>query len=293
MKVLYTVLFFVFFTSLIQAQQDAFITKWETSPDANGDPYVTIPTHPNETYDYDVNWGDGNSSTNQNGNATHVYASSGEKTVTITKTFPRIYLNNKSEAGKITSIEQWGTGIWTSMEKAFFGAEKLVMAATDNPVLSQVTSMKQMFRKALIFNGDISKWDTSLVTDMSGMFLAAEDFNQDIGEWNTSKVTDMASMFQGASIFNKNIGNWITSNVTSMSSAFRGASDFNQDIGSWDVTSLTNAFNMFLNATLSNDNYDALLAGWAAQTLHKDVNFHGGNSEYCDTDEHHVVLTQT
>ena len=317
MKVIYTVLFFVFFTSLTQAQ-DAFITQWQTSPDGSGDPYVTIPTHPTETYNYTVDWGDGNVSTNQSGDATHVYASSGIKTVTITGTFPRIFLNNKSEADKITSIDQWGTGTWTSMKAAFSGSENLVMTATDSPDLSQVTSMREMFRRAHIFNGDISGWDTSSVTDMGGIFHQANAFNQDISGWgtssvtdmslmfqnatafnqdmsgwDTSSVTDMSSIFQHATAFNQDIGGWDTSKVTSMSSAFRGASDFNQDIGSWDVTSLTNAFNMFLNATLSNDNYDALLAGWAAQTLHKDVNFHGGNSEYCDTDEHHVVLTQT
>ena len=93
MKKIYTVLFFVFFTSLTHAQ-DAFITQWNTSLDASEFPYVTIPTHPDETYDYNVDWGDGNNSTNQSGDATHVYASSGIKTVTITGTFPRIYLNN-------------------------------------------------------------------------------------------------------------------------------------------------------------------------------------------------------
>ncbi|MDA9111329.1 BspA family leucine-rich repeat surface protein, partial [Flavicella sp.] len=158
MKAIYSALFFVFFTSLTQAQ-DAFITKWQTSLDIIGNPYVTIPTHPTETYDYHVDWGDGSNSTNQSGDATHVYASSGTKTVTITGTFPRIYLKNGSEAGKITSIDQWGTGTWTSMEGAFHDADNLVMTATDSPDLSQVTSMREMFRDADIFNGDISGWN--------------------------------------------------------------------------------------------------------------------------------------
>ena len=417
MKAIYTVLFFVFFTSLTQAQ-DAFITKWETSPDINEDPYVTIPTHPNETYDYNVDWGDGNNSTNLSGDATHVYASSGTKTVTITGIFPRIYLNNGSESLKIASIDQWGTGTWTSMEKAFFGAENLVMAATDSPDLTQVTSMKEMFRNARVFNGDVSGWDTSSVTDMSSMFRDAnlfnqdisgwdtsmvininhmfldaavfnqdiggwdtskvtsmvatfrdaDVFNQDIGGWNTSLVTDMNYMFHNANAFNQDIGGWDTSKVTLMNNLFRNANAFNgdvsgwdiskvtnmnnmfrnafvfnqdiggwdtsmvrhmtstfrdaavfnqdiggwdtssvsdmsqmfynaeafdQNIGSWDVASLTNAANMFQGATLSSENYDALLAGWAAQSLQTGVNFHGGNSQYCATDEHHTTLTQT
>jgi surface protein len=317
MKVIYTVLFFVFFSSLIQAQ-DAFITQWQTSLDTNDDPYVTIPTHPNETYDYDVDWGDGSNSTNQSGDATHVYASSGIKTVTITGTFPRIYLNNGSEAEKITSINQWGTGTWTSMRSAFLGAKNLVMTATDIPDLSQVASMRLMFTRAFIFNGDISGWDTSSVTDMSNMFEHAYAFNQDISGWNTSKVTSMKEMFEHAyafnqdisgwntsmvtsmkemfrvaKVFNQDISGWNTSMVTSMNVMFRGADDFDQNIGSWNVTSLTDAYNMFYTATLSSENYDALLAGWAAQSLQTGVNFHGGNSQYCDTDVHHNVLTQT
>ena len=267
-----------------------------------------------------MDWGDGNNSTNQSGDATHVYASSGIKTVTITGTFPRIYINNGLKINKITSIDQWGTGTWTSMEAAFFGAENLVMTATDSPDLSQVTSMKEMFRGARIFNGDISGWDTSSVTDMSSVFHGANAFNQDIGGWVTSKVTDMKYMFDEAFAFNQDIGGWVTSSVTDMYNMFRDAeafnqnisewdtssvtdmsrmfvdaNAFNQDIGSWDVTSLTDANFMFLNITLSSENYDALLAGWAAQSLQTGVTFHGGNSEYCATEgsDRAVLMTHT
>ena len=38
---------------------------------------------------------------------------------------------------------------------------------------------------------------------------------------------------------------------------------------------------MFRGVTLSTTNYDALLQGWNAQTLHTGVYFNGGNSKYC------------
>ena len=38
---------------------------------------------------------------------------------------------------------------------------------------------------------------------------------------------------------------------------------------------------MFRGVTLSTPNYDALLQGWNAQTLHTGVYFNGGNSKYC------------
>ena len=58
----------------------------------------------------------------------------------------------------------------------------------------------------------------------------------------------------------------ITSSVTDMSRMFYNANAFNQNIGSWDVGNLTNAMDMFFNVTLSSENYDALLAGWAGQS---------------------------
>ena len=39
-------------------------------------------------------------------------------------------------------------------------------------------------------------------------------------------------------------------------------------------------FNMFANISISTTNYDALLVGWAAQTVQPDVTFDGGNSFY-------------
>jgi len=43
---------------------------------------------------------------------------------------------------------------------------------------------------------------------------------------------------------------------------------------------VTRMGNMFTNVTLSLSNYDALLLGWSAQSLQRDVTFDGGNSQY-------------
>jgi surface protein len=198
----------------------------------------------------------------QTGDYTCNYAAAGTYTVRIKDNsgagtgFPHICFDCGGDKLKLLTIEQWGKGKWTSMAWAFAGCANLAGQATDSP-------------------------DLSGVTDMSWMFASASAFNQDIGNWNTVSVTDMSYMFYDASAFNQDIGNWNTANVTDMSGMFYYASAFNQDLGGWNVGALTDASYMFTGVTLSTPNYDALLIGWDAQTLHSGVTFNGGYSKYC------------
>ena len=71
-----------------------FIFEVETSyPGTSGVDEFTIPTI-GGGYNYDVDWGDGNTDTGVTGDITHTYSSSGTYIVTISGTFPRIYFND-------------------------------------------------------------------------------------------------------------------------------------------------------------------------------------------------------
>jgi surface protein len=166
------------------------------------------------------------------------------------------------------------------MHRAFADCINLVINAKDTPDLSQVSEMSYLFNYAESFNQDIGSWDVSNVTDVSGMFRGATAFNQDISSWDVSNVTDMGYMFAFASAFNQDISSWDVSNVTDMRYMFYGTSSFNQDIGSWDVSNVTKMIGMFEYATLSTQNYDALLIGWSSLTLQNGVSFDGGGSQY-------------
>ena len=111
-----------------------FITTWRTTA-ANES--ITIPTPSWQGgYNYAVDWGDGNTSVGQTGNATHIYAVAGDYSVKIIGDFPRIDFFGASDILKIRSIDQWGDIAWTSMEEAFEGCANLGYTATDNPVFS-------------------------------------------------------------------------------------------------------------------------------------------------------------
>jgi len=221
----------------------------------------TIPTS-GENYNYNVDCNnDGiNEATGQTGDYVCTYRAEGTYTIRIKDNsgvgtgFARIYFNNSGDFSKLLSIDQWGAAKWTSMEGAFYGANRMVVNASDTPNLSNVTNMSSMFERAHAFNQDIGNWDTSNVTDMSRMFTNASTFNQDIGSWNTSNVIDMSRMFLGAVTFNQDIGNWDTSSVLNMSWMFGHAYFFNQDIGNWDISNVTNMSSMFVRANAFNQN---------------------------------------
>ena len=188
----------------------------------------TIPTNSfSYTYNYDVSWSEvGNPAnsgflTNQTGNATINFPSSGQYDISITGLFPTFYANNSGDDLKLIGIIQWGTNQWVSMSSAFNGCSNLSLySATDSPDLSNVTNMSVMFASATQFNGDISGWGVSSVTDMAGMFYQATSFNQDIGAWNVSGVTDMSFMFYQATSFNQDLSGWCVSLIPSEPSNF-------------------------------------------------------------------------
>lgn len=227
----------------------SFITTWRTSV-ANES--ITIPTFPGLTYDYSVNWGDGNESNNQTGNATHVYTTAGTYEVSISGDFPAIHFNFDTERNKIFTIEQWGNIEWETMQDAFEGCSNLTYNAFDVPDLSRVTSMQRMFSSAGQFNGFIGNWDVSNVTNMIQTFRSASSFNQDINAWDVSSVINMQLMFENASNFNKPLNSWDVGNVTSMNDLFENARAFNQPIGDWDVSKVTSFANMFESASAFN-----------------------------------------
>ncbi len=250
-----------FFTekSFAQSTNDFVITIKTDNPGTSSNTQFTIPTN-GGGYNYNVDIdNDGiDEATGVTGDYTCNYAAAGTYTIRIKDNsgvgtgFPQIYFNNIGDKDKLLSIDQWGTGKWTSMFRAFLGCTNLAGQASDAPDLSNVTNMSGMFWDASAFNQDVGNWNTANVTSMSTTFDGASAFNQDIGSWNTANVTDMQNMFRGATAFNQDIGSWNTANVTNMGIMFSDATAFNQDIGSWNTANVTDMRFMFLRASAFN-----------------------------------------
>ncbi len=235
----------------VKADANSFISTWDTrntSAGSSASNQIKLPLESGGTYNFTVNWGDGNTDTitiyNQ-AEVTHTYASEGSYEIIIDGTIKGFRFDNTGDRLKIINISQWGSLNVGNNGRYFYGCENLNSSATDSLDLTGTTNLSLMFGNAINFNGNISNWNVSGATNMNRMFFGSENFNQDISSWDVSSVTSMVYMFSHALSFNQDISSWDVSSVTNMGSMFLGANSFNQDISSWDVSSVTNMSRMF------------------------------------------------
>ena len=268
---------------------NAFLSIWNTAiAGLSNSTQITLPLIESGTYNFDVDWGDGNSDTISSwdqSEITHTYTTSGIYNLTITGTLDGWRFNNGGDRNKLLEIIQWGSFSFGNTNSHFYGANNLVLTATDAPDLSSTTSFYQTFRSctnlggdgsmnswntstittlertfegATNFNQSLDNWDTSKVTSLFKTFRNTGTFNQPLNNWNTSSVTTMGGIFDLAIAFNQPLNNWNTGNVVTMWALFFGATSFNQDIDSWDTSSVTTMYQMFRSATGFNQDLNNL-----------------------------------
>src|SRR6056297_1848174 len=88
-------------TSIAQAP---FITTWKTNyPGSSCNSCISIPTHPESNYNYEVDWNnDGVYDTlGVTGGITHDFGTAGNYTIAIRGDFPRIYFNGEGDNEKL------------------------------------------------------------------------------------------------------------------------------------------------------------------------------------------------
>ena len=212
----------------------------------------------NGTTNMTVYWGDGNSdviTTYNQAELTHVYASSGSYQVTLDGSFHGIRFNNGGDKLKLSSIDNWGTNVWGSMSRAFYGCSNVVGAYSDSPDTSSVLLMDYAFNGCTNFNSPLNI-DTSSVTTMTRMFWLSTNFNQPLN-WDTSSVSDFSYMMYNCVAFNQAI-NFNTSSGTNMQWMFKGCSTLNSSFSLSDTSLVGNMSQMFSGCTLFNQaiNFD-------------------------------------
>lgn len=217
----------------------------------------------------------------------------------------RMFMGTNSIVDNEASVNSWDTSTITDMSHTF--ADSIFDFDITSWDVGNVTNFFRMFDGNTEFNQNINGWNigenVTGTINMSAMFKDTQRFNQSIGSWNVSKVNSMNGMFSETRAFNQSLENWDVSNVREFISMFESAEAFDQSLSTWDLSSATNMNDMFKNSELSLANYDATLIGWATDTsgntmdgvddIPVGINFHAGNSTYCQAGTARSTLTGT
>ena len=119
--------------------------------------------------------------------------------------------------------------------------------------VSEIEEMDNLFvyvnEKIRVKNINISDWDVSNVISMKCMFRNCSFFNADLSHWNVSKVTNMQEMFVGCEVFDSDLSNWDVSNVVNMSGMFAWCEKINFDFSNWDISNVKDKKGMFICCT--------------------------------------------
>lgn len=247
-------------------ENDTFISMWKTDNTSGGSSannQVKLPLINGGTYNFVVDWGDGNSDTitawNQS-EVTHTYSTIGTYTIRIKGALLRWSFNDTGDKLKLLTIVNWGKLNIGISVGAFWGCSNLTL------------------------NNVAGKLDLTNNTVLSGLLLACSSVTtvNGIERWNVSTQISLLNFALGATNFNQNIGNWDVSSVTNMTGAFAECG-LNQNLGSWNVSNVTN-FTDFMRSktpsTLSATNLDAIYNGWSSRPVKPNLTITFGTAKY-------------
>ena len=211
---------------------------------------MTIPFAAGTFTDCVVDWGDSTTTTvTTSGNVTHDYgATTTAAVIKISGAFPGLLFNNGGDKLKLSSIDTWGTNVFTALTAAFRGCSNMVGTFTDYPNLGTITNLSRMFENCTAFNSNLVL-NTSLITDISFMFSGCTNFNGNLSSWDTSNVTNFQESFIGCTNLTtlSTLNSWDVSSGTNFSYMFQQCVNFNGDLSLWRTTSAIVMNSMFYN----------------------------------------------
>lgn len=265
------------------ASVPTFRSQWKTdNTGVSTSTQVKLPLVANGTYNFVVNWGDGNSDTITVWNAaatTHTYSTAGTYNITITGTITGWQFNNGGDKLKILSITEWGSlrlSVTAATQGYFYGCSNLTLSSVSDTLdLTGTTSLVEMFRgcTSLTSINNFVSWSTSAVTTFATMFYDCINFNQNISGLNTSAATTIAGLLYACSSFNNGYASGVANTLTLSTSActnfgtvFYGNSAMNCNIGSWTVSSGTAFNNTLQGCTVFNNGGSDSIKNWVFST---------------------------
>lgn len=194
--------------------QSRFESTWNTTNTSGGSSLanqIQLPLDVSGTYNFFVDWGDGNSNTITawNDPATlHTYTTPGVYTIKIYGQIEGFIFNNTGDRDKLLSITSWGQDFRLGNSgNYFYGCTNLDLSFVSDILdltgtLILLTTFANCTTLTTVNNIDL--WDTSSVTDMEQMFFNATSFDQDLGTWDVTSLVNAVNMFNGVTLSTPN-----------------------------------------------------------------------------------------
>jgi hypothetical protein len=225
------------------------------------------------TYDYNIETSDGQILNNNTGNTTITFPSAGTYQLKITGVLPSLYFQGTTDKLKVTSIINWGTNTWLSLNRSFTQFKNCVIDATDYPDLSQCTSLKLAFYQwDSLINWDVSNLDVSNIVDFEGVFQNCINLEtlEGINNWQIGDLgtNGFKLAFDSCRKLTSTMEDWDVTNIRNVGNMFRNAYLYDNTFGKWNITGdllSSNRLGALKAFYLSTPNYDDTLIKWENQ----------------------------
>ena len=202
-----------------------FVSKWDTTQAGSADDTIVLPLVADGTYDFDIDWGDGNRDTisgHDQSEVTHQYSDTGIYTIQlVANDMVGWQFDDSGDDDKLVEIMEWGPLRFVSDDTNLFkGCSNLTLSTTSNPPFNaDAAGMFQDCSSLTGTGGNILNWDMSNVTGMNFMLAGCTSLDADLSSWDVSSIKNAEGFMSGAALSTMNydriLSGWSSQSVQS------------------------------------------------------------------------------
>ena len=187
-----------------------FMAKWDTTQEGSANDTIVLPLVADGTYDFYIDWGDGNKDTitgYDQSEVTHQYSDTGIYTIQlVANDMVGWQFNDSGDDDKLVEIIEWGPLRFVSDDiNLFKGCSNLTLSTTsDPPFNADVSGMFQDCSSLTGTGGNIMYWDMSAVTGMNFMLAGCTNLDVDLSNWDVSSIKNAEGFMAGAGLSTMN-----------------------------------------------------------------------------------------
>ncbi len=228
-----------------------FMAKWDTTQEGSANDTIVLPLVADGTYDFYIDWGDGNKDTitgYDQSEVTHQYSDTGIYTIQlVANDMVGWQFNDSGDDDKLVEIIEWGPLRFVSDDTNLFkGCSNLTLSTTSNPPFNaDAAGMFQDCSSLTGTGGNILNWDMSSVTGMNFMLAGCTSLDPDLSNWDVSSIENAEGFMSGAGLSTMNydriLSGWSLQSVQSGVNISFGDTKYSQESGEVFRDRLTSA----------------------------------------------------